>query len=224
MRSEVRAGRRKSVHVGWLRRRWTGVHGEQGPIKAGGARARAERTLNMLPMSVTVEVSKLLSDWSNDAVSCRESRGGHTTCGPGWPGGSRVCVGRDGSASGMHGKGPTQGVGGQRTHGAHREHVAHVLDLGRVEAAERLVEHCRVLCRVKGRAYDAERGAGWEAEECACGLVAAQAVRCVQGEQGPIKAGGARARAGRTQNMPDMSVTVEVSKMLSDWSNEFALC
>jgi len=47
MRSEVRAGRRKSVHVGWLRRRRTGVHGEQGPIKAGGARARAERTLNM---------------------------------------------------------------------------------------------------------------------------------------------------------------------------------
>ena len=44
MRSEVRAGRRKSVHVGWLRRRRTGVHGEQGPIKAGGARARAERT------------------------------------------------------------------------------------------------------------------------------------------------------------------------------------
>ena len=36
-------------------------------------------------------------------------------------------------------------------------------------------------CRVKGRAYDAERGAGWEAEECACGLVAAQADRCARG-------------------------------------------
>jgi hypothetical protein len=74
MRSEVRAGRRKRVHVGWLRRRRTGVHGEQGPIKAGGARSRAERTLNMLPMSVTVEVSKMLSDWSNDAVLCRVER------------------------------------------------------------------------------------------------------------------------------------------------------
>jgi hypothetical protein len=70
MRSEVRAGRRKSVHAGWLRRRWTGVHGEQGPIKAGGARARAGRTKNMCPMFVTVEVSKLLSDWSNEFALC----------------------------------------------------------------------------------------------------------------------------------------------------------
>ena len=36
MRSEVRAGRRKSVHVGWLRRRRTGVHGEQGPTQGWG--------------------------------------------------------------------------------------------------------------------------------------------------------------------------------------------
>ena len=39
-------------------------------MKAGGARSRAERTLNMLPMSVTVEVSKLLSDWSNEFALC----------------------------------------------------------------------------------------------------------------------------------------------------------
>ena len=70
MRREVRAGRRKSVRVGWLRRRRTGVHGEQGPIMAGGARARAGRTQNIPDMSVTVEVSKLLSDWSNEFALC----------------------------------------------------------------------------------------------------------------------------------------------------------
>ena len=50
----------------------------------------------------------------------------------------------DGSASGMHGKGPTQGCGGQGTRGAHVEHAAHGRDLGRVEA-ERLVERRRPL-------------------------------------------------------------------------------
>ena len=141
MRSEVRAGRRKSVHVGWLRRRRTGVHGEQGPIKAGGARARAGRTMNMLPMPVTLEVSRLLSDWSNDFAPCRVERRAYDAVRAGRE--AAGCVWGDGSASGMHGKGPTQGVGGQRTRRAHREHVAHSLDLGRVEAAERLVERQR---------------------------------------------------------------------------------
>jgi hypothetical protein len=87
-------GRVCMCHVGWLRRRRTGVHGEQGPIKAGGARARAERTLNMKLMSVTVEVSKLLSDSSNDFAPCRESRGGHTMR-AGLAGRQQgVCVGR----------------------------------------------------------------------------------------------------------------------------------
>ena len=58
------------------------------------------------------------------------------------PGGVMALGGGD--ASGMHGEGPTQGCGGQGTRGAHVEHVAHVRDLGRVEA-ERLVERPRVL-------------------------------------------------------------------------------
>ena len=54
----------------------------------------------------------------------------------------------DGSASGVHGEGPTQGCGGaQGTRGAHVEHVVHVRDLGRPGR----------------RACDARRGAGWEA-------------------------------------------------------------
>ena len=54
------------------------------------------------------------------------------------PGGVRALGGGD--ASGMNGEGSTQGCGAQGTRGAHVEHVAHVCDLGRVEA-ERLVEH-----------------------------------------------------------------------------------
>ena len=42
-------------------RRRRGMHGE-GPIQVCGPRARAERTLNMLLMSVTLDVSKL-SGW-----------------------------------------------------------------------------------------------------------------------------------------------------------------
>ena len=41
--------------------------------KAVGARARAERTLNMLPMVVTLDVSKL-SGWLNADAVCRVER------------------------------------------------------------------------------------------------------------------------------------------------------
>ena len=40
------------------------ARGEGPAVKAGGARAWAERTMNMLPMSVTLDVSKL-SGWLN---------------------------------------------------------------------------------------------------------------------------------------------------------------
>ena len=41
-------------------------------VEAAG-RARAERTLNMNPMSVTLDVSKL-SSWLNAVASCRVER------------------------------------------------------------------------------------------------------------------------------------------------------
>ena len=44
-------------------------------------------------------------------------------------------------------------------------------------------------------------------------------------ERARLKAWGAqRARAERTENMPPMLVTLEVSKLLSGWLNEFAPC
>ena len=42
-------------------------------MKAGGARACAERTLNMLFMAVTLDVSKL-SGWLNADAPCRVER------------------------------------------------------------------------------------------------------------------------------------------------------
>ena len=61
MGGEVRAGRREGV--GWWRRK--AVCTERRPDSGLGGRARAERTENMEPMFVTLEVSKLLSGWSN---------------------------------------------------------------------------------------------------------------------------------------------------------------
>ena len=78
-------------------------------LKAVGARARAERTWNMLLMVVTLDVSKL-SGWLNADANCRVERAGMRCgkrCGAG---GVRALGGGD--ASGMcTGRAPTQGLG-----------------------------------------------------------------------------------------------------------------
>ena len=51
-------------------------------LKAVGGRARAERTVNMWRMSVTLDMSKL-SAWLNLCAPCRESKGGHAVRGEG---------------------------------------------------------------------------------------------------------------------------------------------
>ena len=102
MREEVRAGRREGV--GWrrrmrrarvgpdsrlggqgtrragMRRRATAVHAActQGRARLQiGGRAWEERTVNIQPMFVTLEVSKL-SGWLNACASCRGLQGGHS--------------------------------------------------------------------------------------------------------------------------------------------------
>ena len=92
MRSEVRAGRRKSVWVRWLRRKRCDVCTARGPETQGlGARAR-ERTENMEFMLVTLEVSKLLSGWLNEWALCRVER---RACDAVWAGREAAgCVGR----------------------------------------------------------------------------------------------------------------------------------
>ena len=73
----------------------------EGPaVKAGGAMACAERTWNMVRMSVTLDVSKL-SGWLNADAPCRvERRAYYAGRGVGW---GREGVGRRQRTSGMHG-------------------------------------------------------------------------------------------------------------------------
>ena len=67
-----------------------------------GARACAERTVNMLTMFVTLEVSQL-SGWLKACASCRVEREGHAMRGE-VRAGRREGVGAGGGASGVHGE------------------------------------------------------------------------------------------------------------------------
>jgi hypothetical protein len=98
--------------------------------------------LNMEPMCVTLEVSKLLSGWLNTLAPCRVEERAYTMR-------SEVRAGRRKSVwvrwlrrkrcDVCTARGPeTQGLGARAR--AHREHGVHARDLGGVEAAERLVE------------------------------------------------------------------------------------
>ena len=113
--------------------RFGAVHGE-------------ERTLNMLDMSVTLEVTKLSGRLNADAP-CRESKGGHAVQGEVY--GRRVAAGDRGARS-VQGRAPLQ-IGGRVQGGAHHEHEAHFRDAGGVEA-QRLVERMRALPSRKERA------------------------------------------------------------------------
>ena len=95
----VRAGRREGVG---RRQRTSGMHKKWDPaVKAGGARARAERTKNMPFIFVTLDVSKL-SGWLNAYAYCRvESRAYDAERGVGR---GREGVGRRQLTSGRHGE------------------------------------------------------------------------------------------------------------------------
>ena len=114
---------------------------------------------------------------------------------------------------------PDSRLGGQGARGAYGEHVAHLCDVGRVEA-QRLVERRRVLPNQKAQPHamrgEVRTGLGGRA----CGAVAAQAA-CTG--KARLRAPSHRARAERTANMSLMSVTLEVSK-LSGWLKADASC
>ena len=80
------------------------------------------RTLNILPMFVTRDVSKL-TGWLKAVAYCQGSQAGRTVQGELWAGRREMLAGR---------------------RGAHIEHFVHVRDAGCVEA-QRLVKHVRVL-------------------------------------------------------------------------------
>jgi hypothetical protein len=86
-------------------------------------------------------------------------------------------------------------LGGQGTRGAHVEHVAHVRDIGRVQA-QQLVEGVRALpSRREGRAMRGEVRAG--RREGVWGGGGASGMHW----EGPTQGLEARARAERTANM-----------------------
>ena len=103
-------------------------------MKAEGAMACAERTLNICCMVVTLEVSKL-SGWLNAFAYCRESKEGHAVRGEVYAG--RQAAGSRGASS-VQGRARLQ-IGGRARGGAHIKHGGHVRDAGGVEA-QRLVE------------------------------------------------------------------------------------
>jgi len=113
--------------------------------------------------------------------------------------------------------GPGSRREGQGTRGAHPKHADHARSLGGVEA-QRLVERRRLLpSQREGHATGARCGPGGGR---AWGSGGASGMH----GEGPIKAfGGARARAGRTWNIPRMIVALEVSR-LSGWLNAEATC
>ena len=177
-----------------------------------GPRARTKRTLNILNMSVTLEVLKL-SGWLNADADCRvEGR----ACDAEGRGARRVAGGPVVAAAHkrhMHGEGPTQGLGAKGTRGAHEEHVAHGRDAGGVEA-QRLVEGRRLLpSRREGKRCGGGEVRAGRQEGLGCG---GSTTSGMHGGKARLKAWGPRARAVRTWNMAYMVVSLQVS-MLSGW-------
>ena len=139
------------------------------------------------------------------------------------------------SRKGSIGRGATYGVGGCRGSGggassvqerprlwglrvgrcgAHVEHGLHSRDAGRVEA-QRLVERRRALPRKKKK--HSQRGG------VRAGRVSGRRKRRKQSRKAPTVEAEARTRKERTENMPFMLMTLDVSK-LSGWLNADAPC
>jgi hypothetical protein len=181
------------------------------------AGARAERTVNMFCMDVTLVVSKL-SGWLNaDACSyCRVERESIKRAATGGPRGGRVWARRRRKQGA--GRGPKSAeAAGRGTRGAHLKHVLHGRDAGRVEA-QRLVERRRPLPIRKGKhKKSGDRRAGTRE---GVGAAAARAACRQRTQLWRLLAG---ARAERTSNMLLMVVTPDVSQ-LSGWLNACAYC
>ena len=95
----------------------------ENPTVDVAGRARAERTLNIISMVVTLEVSKL-SGWLNALASCRESKGGHAVRG-------EVRAGGGGRSRFTQRAGAGSTADWDRARGgAHVEHAVHGCEAG----------------------------------------------------------------------------------------------
>eukprot|EP00964_Phaeocystis_antarctica_P031102 scaffold17599_cov43-Phaeocystis_antarctica.AAC.1 len=130
----------------------------RGPgCEGGGAKACAERTLNMPSMSVTLDVSKL-SGWLNAAAPCRVERRGvrcGARCGPG-AGGRGPAAAHERHA---RREGPAVKAGGAKACAERTQNMRYMvvtLDVSKLSGWL----NADAFCRVESRAYDAGRGAG----------------------------------------------------------------
>ena len=196
------------------RRRATAAHAA---CRAGldcrlGAGRGAERTANILPMSVTLDVSKL-SGWSSAHARCRGSKGRHVVRGAVWgSGGSRrwttaahaACRGgRDCRLGAGHGEERTSNI----------KYMFVTLEVSKLSGWL----NANAPYRVERRAYGAGRGAV-RGEVRGAGRVAGV------GGASSVCRGGIDCRLGeRTLSISLMVVTLDVSK-LSGWLTTPAPC
>ena len=182
-----------------------------------GRRRRRKRTLNMLLMSVTLEVSNF-SGWLKALACCRVQRAGHPTEGNAWH--AKMWV--EGWANNQQRTWcacvPAREWGQKVQAEAHIEHAVHSCDVGGVKA-QRLVESSRILPSPKGGIRQRERvWHGDVAQQKEGRISSARGVRVAQ-----LGSVGRRRRRKRTKNIKLMSVTLEVSK-LSGWLKAYAHC
>ena len=177
-----------------------GAHGEHVVHGCDAGRVEAERL---------VERRRVLPS-RKEGVRCG------VRCGPGggtaWVGGSarEACTARGPGCEGWGG----YGACAERT--LNMPYMFVTLDVSKLSGWL----NADADCRVERRAYDAKRGAGWEAG----GHGPAAAHEWHARREGPaVTAGEGRARAELTANMAYMSVTLDVSK-LSGWLNFDARC
>jgi hypothetical protein len=189
-----------------------------GPARGSvGRRRRRKRTLNMLLMSVTLEVSNF-SGWLKALACCRVQRAGHPTEGNAWH--AKMWV--EGWANNQQRTWcacvPAREWGQKVQAEAHIEHAVHSCDVGGVKA-QRLVESSRILPSPKGGIRQRERvWHGDVAQQKEGRISSARGVRVAQ-----LGSVGRRRRRKRTKNIKLMSVTLEVSK-LSGWLKAYAHC
>jgi hypothetical protein len=193
--AESKGGKYDAAPGVWASRRR--VDGGRAWGGAGGAMhgtrlrlgARAERTSNMRFMSVTLDVSKL-SGWLSADACCRFKRRACDEV----RAGRREVAERRRSASGVHGKGPTQGMGARARAGRTRNMLFMFVTVDVSKLSVWL--NADATCRVEGRAYDAGRGADREVGGCEA---AAAQVACTR--KARLKAGGQGTRGAHVEHV-----------------------
>ena len=190
---EVRAGRREGLRC-VVAARQEACTGKRPDSRLNwGPRARAERTRNMPPMDLTLEVSKL-SSWLKADEDCRVEGRAHAMRGR--RGASREAGGPAGwwrHTSGMHGDGPTQGLGACAERTKNMKLMSVTLEVSKLSGWLK----ADAACRVEGRACDAggercEPGGGR-----ARGEVAARQAACTGKRPGSRLGGQGHARSAR---------------------------